>query len=77
MSDLTLQQYAVLGFCARYIEEHGRAPVLREIAEGTGLNGTTVAWRVVQELEDAGKLRTRAGKSRSIELLEHVPGVGQ
>ncbi len=75
MSALTLQQHAVLGFIARYIAEKRRAPVLREIAQGTGLYGTSVAWRIVQELEDAGKLRTTPGKSRSIVLLDDVPGV--
>lgn len=75
MSVLTLQQHAVLGFISRYTAENRRAPVLREIAKGTGLHGPSVAWRIVQELEEAGKLRTTPGKSRSIVLREEVPGV--
>jgi SOS-response transcriptional repressor LexA len=74
MSRLTLQQHAVLGFIARYLSENGRAPSMSEIAEGTGLPGTTTAWNVVQQLEAAGKVRTKPGKHRSTQLLEYVPG---
>ncbi len=72
---LGLEHHAVLGFIARYFADYGIAPTFREIAQGTGLSRASVAWRIVQELEAHGKLRTGKGKSRSIELLEPVAGV--
>lgn len=59
-------------FIVDYVAQHGKAPVMREIAEAIGVPTTATAWRLVQDLEENGLLRTGKGKSRAIVLPASV-----
>jgi repressor LexA len=60
---------AVLDFISKYRIEHGRSPSYREICAGTGIKSVNTICRMIDRLQVAGKVRTRPGKYRSIELI--------
>lgn len=70
----------VAGFLKSYMEAHGRAPSLEEIAKGTGLWKRSVEI-VLRGLEKIGFLELTPGISRGIRLLEslsiRVPLLGE
>lgn len=59
---------AILAFLRDYQAEFGYSPSIREITDAVGLKGTYATRVHLHRLADEGKLRIRAGVSRSIVL---------
>ncbi len=70
-SEITGEVYA---FVERYIEEHGYAPSLREIAAGCYL-GTSSVLRHLDKLEALGWIAREPGRARSLTLLRKIERV--
>lgn len=70
MTYLTERQRDVLDFVARFQEEHGVAPTLREIAEHFGFSSTASAQKHVRLLVEKGLLRKAKHQKRGLELAE-------
>jgi len=66
---LTTREQDALHFIHGYIAQHGRAPLLSEIALGIGIQSKGVVHRYVQRLADEGKIRLITGRHRGIELV--------
>ncbi len=59
----------VLGFISQYIDEHGYAPSVREIAAALGKSQTGVQY-AIEQLERAGEIkRGPRGTSRTITVI--------
>lgn len=69
---LTERQQNTLDFIRRYVREHGRSPLLTEIADGLGIQSPGTTHRYIQALVDAGYLQRRVGRTRGIELTESL-----
>ncbi len=67
MSELTARQQKVLDYIARFIDKHGYAPTLRDIAAHMRIRSTFGVTRHLDALEKKGHL-TRSGQARSIVL---------
>ena len=67
---LTPTQDRALAFIRRYLNRRGYAPSLIEIAEGIGITSKGTAYRHVQALANAGRIRLIPGRKRGIELLD-------
>lgn len=67
---LTERQQDTLDFIRRYSREHGRAPLVAEIAEGLGISSQGTTHRYIQALVDAGLLARQVGRTRGLRLLE-------
>jgi repressor LexA len=63
----------MLCFIAGYIEHHGYAPSLREMAEAVGLASKS-GLRVLARLEVRGMIRRRHNLARAVEIL-HAPAL--
>ncbi len=59
-----------LEFIAQYIQRHGFAPTLIEIAEGIGVNAVSTVHEHLEKLILKGFIKKSAGFERSIELIE-------
>jgi repressor LexA len=59
----------MLCFIAGYIEHHGYAPSLREMAEAVGLGSKSSVLRVLARLEVRGMIRRRHNLARAVEIL--------
>lgn len=59
----------VLEFVTQYIQRHGYAPTLLEIAEGLGVNAPSTIHEHLQRLAEKGYIKKAAGFERSIELV--------
>ena len=68
MSELTPRQQQVYQFVCDYLDSHGYAPTLQEIAAYLGINGNLGVLRHLEALEKKGYLRRVTGKSRGIVL---------
>lgn len=66
MSDLTPRQQQVYTFLSRYIQQHGFAPSLREIAAHLGVSGNLGVLRHLDALEHKGYICRNSGNSRAI-----------
>jgi len=66
---LTAREQDTLEFIQKYMMEHGRSPLLTEIALGLGISSKGVIHRYISALAEAGYL-VRHPKARGIELLE-------
>ncbi|MBI2616917.1 transcriptional repressor LexA [Candidatus Gottesmanbacteria bacterium] len=60
----------VLEFIGQYIQRHGYAPTLTEIAEGLGLSAVSTVHEHLAKLEQKGFIKKTAGFERGIELIE-------
>lgn len=70
---LTPKQHETYKFIKQYVlRNKGRAPTIREIAEGTNLNSHGVAHRNIQALISAGYIVMKPHKNRSIEIVEEL-----
>lgn len=58
-----------LEFIAQFIQRHGFAPTLIEIAEGIGVNAVSTVHEHLEKLIQKGFIKKSAGFERSIELL--------
>lgn len=68
----TPRQLEMLRFINGYMEVHGRAPSLHEMAAGLGLAGRPGAHRLLSGLELRGHVTVCGGQARSIQLLTEV-----
>ncbi len=64
------RQQQILGFIRQYIQSHGSAPTLRQIAEAIGVSSLATVHEHLQALEEKGLIKRKQGKVRSIELKE-------
>lgn len=60
----------VLGFITQYIQRHGYAPTLVEIAESLGVNAVSTVHEHLSRLVQKGFVKKTAGFERGIELVE-------
>lgn len=66
---LTARQQDTLDFIRRYLREHGRSPLVSEIADGLGIRSQGTTHRYIQALVDAGLLQRQVGRTRGIQLI--------
>ncbi|MBI3379184.1 transcriptional repressor LexA [Candidatus Gottesmanbacteria bacterium] len=59
-----------LEFITQYIQRHGYAPTLVEIAEGIGVNAVSTVHEHLEKLIQKGFIKKSPGFERSIELIE-------
>ncbi len=71
---LTDSQHKTLDFISHYLDKHGIAPTLNEIAHGIGITSKGVAHRHVQALTDKGFLQRRPRGWRAMRLAQDRPG---
>ena len=67
---LTEREQDTLEFIRHYIDEHGRSPLVSEIAEGLGIRSQGTTHRYIQALVDAGLLERYVGRTRGLRLTE-------
>ena len=58
---LTERQQDTLDFIRNYIQNHGRSPLVAEIAEGLGISSQGTTHRYIQSLVDAGLIERHVG----------------
>lgn len=63
------QERRVLEFVNQYIQRHGFAPTLMEIAEGIGVNAVSTAHEHLQKLVQKGFIKKTAGFERGMEVV--------
>lgn len=59
----------VFDFLRSYIGEHGYAPSVRDICEGTGLTSTSTVYNHLVALRQQGRVQWAEGKSRTLRLV--------
>jgi SOS-response transcriptional repressor LexA len=67
------RQQAILDFVRAYVQEHGHAPALREIASGVGMRSTSNVAYHINRLVNQGYLHKQEGKTRTLVLLNAEP----
>lgn len=63
-------QRKTLEFIRNYVDEHGYAPKLNEIAQGIGIKSRGVVHRYVEALIEQGYLDREPGRHRGLQLAE-------
>ena len=63
------RQEQILGFLKQYINSHGHAPTLQQIAQALGVSSLATVHEHLTTLERKGLIKRKNGHSRSIELL--------
>lgn len=69
---LTEREQDTLDFIRAYIDEHGRSPLVSEIAEGLGIRSQGTTHRYIQALVDAGLLERHVGRTRGLRLTDQA-----
>ncbi|MCE1229764.1 MAG: transcriptional repressor LexA [Firmicutes bacterium] len=69
-SNLTKRQFAVLQFIRTFLQEEGRSPTLKEIAEGVGSSAVSTIHKHVQHLTEKGFLDRSHGVGNNIVVKE-------
>lgn len=69
-SNLTKRQQAVLQFIRTFLQEEGRSPTLKEIADGVGSSAVSTIHKHVQHLMDKGFIERSHGSGNNIVLAE-------
>ena len=69
---LTEREQDTLDFIRRYIDEHGRSPLVSEIADGLGIRSQGTTHRYIQALVDDGLLERHVGRTRGLRLTAQV-----
>ena len=67
---LTDRQQDTYDFIVHYFEEHQRAPLLSEVAEGIGLSSQGSVHNYIQALVNEGLIERAVGRSRGLRLVE-------
>jgi len=67
---MTERRQLVLDFIRAYIKLHGVSPSMEIVARGIGLRSKSNICRIIHRLEADGHLQTRAGKYRSIKVVD-------
>lgn len=68
---LYTKERQALAFITQYIQRHGYAPTLVEIAEGIGVNAVSTVHEHLEKLIQKGFIKKSPGFERSIELVEN------
>lgn len=68
------RQSQILDFLKQYIQAHGSAPTLKEIAQALGLSSLATVHEHLTSLEAKGIITRKDGKSRSIEFTDEALG---
>src|SRR3989344_5214495 len=63
------RQKQILGFIKQYIQTYGSAPTLKQIADAIGVSSLATVHEHLTTLESKGLIKRKAGKNRSIELV--------
>ncbi|MDT8372276.1 MAG: transcriptional repressor LexA [Gammaproteobacteria bacterium] len=66
---LTDRQQDTYDFIVHYFDQHGRAPLLSEVAHGIGLSSQGSVHGYIQALVNAGLIERVVGKSRGLRLV--------
>lgn len=66
---LTERQQDTLTFIQHYIRDHGRSPLVAEIADGLGISSQGTTHRYIQALVNAGLLERNVGRTRGLQLI--------
>ncbi len=74
-TNLTKRQQAVLNYIQKFLEEEGRSPTLKEIAEGVGSSAVSTIHKHVQHLIEKGFLDRSHGSGNNI-ILADSAGAG-
>lgn len=69
-SNLTKRQLAVLQFIRTFLDEEGRSPTLKEIADGVGSSAVSTIHKHVQHLTEKGFLDRSHGAGNNIVVKE-------
>ena len=69
MQSITPKQHSVLRMVDRHIRRYGYAPSVREIASQTGRT-VGAAHKILERLEERGRISRGKGQARSIEVLK-------
>lgn len=72
---LSERQQNILKFMAKYINDNGFPPTIREIGTATNINSTSVVNYNLNKLVEAGYIERTGKKSRGLRLIARVPGV--
>jgi len=64
------RQRQILDFITQYIQSNGSAPTLRQIADAIGVSSLATVHEHLSTLEEKDLIKRKAGRSRSIELVE-------
>ena len=67
------RQNQIFEFIKQYIQNHGSAPTLREIADAMGVSSLATVHEHLQTMQEKGLIRRKGGKARSIEILRLKP----
>lgn len=71
------RQLQILGFIRQYIDTHGFAPTLKQIAEALEVSSLATVHEHLQALEKKGLIRKKTGATRGIVLTENIPHTSQ
>ncbi|MGO1507210.1 MAG: transcriptional repressor LexA [Microbacteriaceae bacterium] len=74
--NLSAKQMAILEVIQASIAAHGYPPSMREIGDAVGLKSLSSVTHQLGQLELSGYLRRDPGKTRAMEVLIDLPGVG-
>jgi len=64
------RQKQILEFIQQFIQSHGYAPTLRQIAEAIDVSSLATVHEHLETLQRKGLIKRRPGKNRSIELVD-------
>lgn len=67
---LSPRQHDTYQFILGYLQQHGKAPLLSEIASGLGISSKGVIHRYIQALVNEGLIQVENGRHRGITLAE-------
>lgn len=73
MIGLTHRQADALRFITGYVEAHGQAPTLDELAAGIGLAAKSRGHKLISGLQERGALRRIRDCKRAVTVLEPLP----
>lgn len=73
MTGISEMQKKIRDHIARYVEEHGYPPSVREIAAAVGLKSPSTVHFHLDRMEKAGILEKGAGKGRALRLVDAPP----
>ena len=69
---LTEKENLVYRFIMRYQEKHGVSPLLREIANGIGINSKGVVHRYIKSLEKSKKIKKVNNRHRGLHKISSI-----
>lgn len=71
------RQLQILDFIRQYIDTHGFAPTLKQIAEALGVSSLATIHEHLQALEKKGLIRKKTGATRGIVITDHISQTSQ